>query len=432
MANQVIVGAQWGDEGKGKVVDLLSPRADVVVRFQGGANAGHTLIVDGHKTVLHLVPSGILHPGKTCVIGNGVVVDPWALLEEMAELRSYGLPADPDQLKVSERAHVVLPFHRLLDKAREGLRGGGAIGTTGRGIGPAYEAKAARRGMRFCDLVDPPTLERVLAAGVEEANAVLTRGLGMAPVDGAALLDSLREVAAALAPHVADTGALLDERLRSGARVLFEGAQGTLLDLDHGTYPFVTSSSTAAAAAALGSGVGPRWLDGVLGIAKAYCTRVGSGPFPTEQAGAVGEELRAGGGEYGATTGRPRRCGWLDLPLLRYATRVNGLTSLALTKLDVLSRFPEIPVCTGYRIDGRPVERPPANLALFQRCEPVYEVLPGWLTPLGHARRIEDLPSAARAYLERIERDADAPICMVSVGAERSEVIELWDPFKTA
>ncbi len=429
MANLVIVGAQWGDEGKGKVVDLLAPRADVVVRYQGGANAGHTLMVGGRKIVLHLVPSGVMRQETLCIIGNGVVVDPLALWDEISGIRSYGLLPRLEQLRISDRAHLVLATHPKVDRAREMRRGATAIGTTGRGIGPAYEDKVGRRGLRFCDLYHEPTLTAQVESMVEAANSDLALAGEKDGLDSASLLMALREVARHLAPCVADTGALLDAYLRAGKTVLFEGAQGTLLDVDHGTYPYVTSSTTTAAGAALGSGIGPRWLHGILGISKAYSTRVGSGPFVTEVGGPLGDLLRAEGAEYGATTGRPRRCGWLDLPALRYAAAVNGMTSLAITKLDVLSALDEIPVCTSYLHAGQKVEGMPALAHVLDECVPAYTVLPGWKVSLRGARSWEDLPSTARSYLQYIQEAVGVPVSLVSVGPEREEVIHLADPF---
>ncbi len=430
MANVVVVGAQWGDEGKGKLVDLLSERADLVVRYQGGNNAGHTLVVSGEKTVLHLIPSGILHPSTTCVIGNGVVIDPGVLLREIDGLRARGFLRDEAQLRISDRAHLILPWHRALDAAREARAGDAKVGTTLRGIGPAYETKVARTGLRVADLYDDDALDEGVRRGVEAANEQL--GLfGAPPLEAEPILAELRAAALRLRPFVSDTGLLLDEALRSRRKILFEGAQGTLLDVDHGTYPFVTSSNAAAGGVCSGAGVGPMAIDAVLGISKAYTTRVGSGPFPTELKGIEGERLREVGSEFGATTGRPRRCGWLDIVLLRYAARVNGLTSLALTKLDVLTGLETIPVCTGYRLGDDILDTLPAGRGVLDRVQPVFEHLPGWREDLRAARRWEDLPPAARAYVRRVEQLVSVPVSLVSVGPGRLETLQIRDPAPT-
>jgi adenylosuccinate synthase len=434
MSNLVVVGAQWGDEGKGKLVDLLAEQAQVVVRFQGGNNAGHTLVVDGVKTVLHLVPSGVLNAATTCVIGNGVVLDPEVLVTELTALEARKLLPDPRRLLLSSNAHVILPWHRELDRLREAGQGKEAIGTTGRGIGPTYEAKVGRRGVRVRELIEPRRLAgRVEALWPEVADDLerLAR-LAKQPVpaiEKAALLDRLGGWGERLKPHVEDTSLYLDRRIKAGANVLFEGAQGTLLDVDHGTYPFVTSSNCVASNAAAGSGVGPGALHAVLGISKAYTTRVGAGPFPTELADATGQRMRDVGAEYGATTGRPRRCGWLDAVVLRYAARVNGLSGLAITKLDVLSGFEKLKIAVGYRLDGKVVDELPNDVEDLSRVEPVFEELPGWTEPLAGRRAIADLPVAARRYLERIEALAGVPIWCVSVGAERGETIITRPPF---
>src|SRR6266498_2471140 len=394
MSNVAIIGAQWGDEGKGKVVDLFTDEADIVVRFQGGNNAGHTLVVNGDKTILHLVPSGALHPDKLCVIGNGVVVDPEILIEEIQALKARGHLVDDEQLRISEQAHVIMPYHKLIDQARERLRGEGMIGTTGRGIGPAYEDKVARIGIRFVDLLEEDTFR-----------------------------EKLRE-------YVTNTGLLLDQEIRRGRRVLFEGAQGTLLDVDHGTYPYVTSSSTITGGACSGSGVGPQHIQQVIGISKAYTTRVGSGPFPTEIYGPEGETLRREGAEFGATTGRSRRCGWFDAVGVRHAVRMNGMTGIALTKLDVLTGFKKIPICTAYRYESKDLHEFPASSKVMHGAQPVYEELAGWEAPLGDARNFSDLPASAQKYVRRIEEVVGTKIILVSVGPGREQTILLKNPFE--
>ncbi len=427
MANIVVVGAQWGDEGKGKLVDLLTQRADIVVRFQGGNNAGHTLVVMGVKTVLHLIPSGVLHEGKTCVIGNGVVVDPLVLLGEIDKLRERGFLADPDQLRISDRAHVIMPWHKALDALREDAAGGAKIGTTRRGIGPTYEHKVRRTGIRLADLVDPDSFAALLDLELKAANKEIV-ALGGKALGRKMVEKEYAAAAARLAPFVTDTTALLHEAASRRARILFEGAQGTLLDVDHGTYPYVTSSNAVAGGACTGAGMGPTFIDAVLGISKAYTTRVGSGPFPTELNDALGEQLRAAGGEFGATTGRPRRCGWLDMVVLRHAVRVNGLTSIALTKLDVLSGLERIKVCTAYRLGDAILDTVPAARGALERVEPLYEELPGWDADITRAKRWSDLPVEARAYIRRVEQLAGVPVSLVSVGPGRSQTIQLRDP----
>jgi adenylosuccinate synthase len=436
MPNVVVVGAQWGDEGKGKVVDLLTEHAQVVVRFQGGNNAGHTLVVGGQKTVLHLIPSGILHPGKTCVIGNGCVVDPTVLMKEVDGLTGRGLLADPTQLLISEHAHVIFPWHKHLDALREKARGGSAIGTTGRGIGPAYEDKVVRRGIRMRDLLDVERLRRRvkdrLPAALEEIAQLAKKAKADEPLlDTEAIVSEYAVLGQRLAPHIKDASLFLSEHVRKGSRMLFEGAQGTLLDVDHGTYPYVTSSNTVAGNAAVGSGLGPTAIDRVMGISKAYTTRVGGGPFPTELNDETGERLRKVGAEFGATTGRPRRCGWLDTVVLRYAVRVNGLWGLAVTKMDVLSGLPTLKICTAYELDGQRLTELPGELEDLSRVTPVYEELPGWEQSLAGARTIEDLPPAAQRYLRRIEEIVGVPVVCVSVGAERGETIILQNPFRS-
>ena len=436
MPNVVVVGAQWGDEGKGKIVDLLTEHAQVVVRFQGGNNAGHTLVVGGQKTVLHLIPSGVLHAGKTCVIGNGCVIDPTVLMKEIDALRARGFLQDSAQLMISEHAHVICPWHRHLDILREKSRGGGAIGTTGRGIGPAYEDKVARRGIRMRDLLDSDRLRRRvkdrLGDALEEISRLARQARADEPLlDVEAILSEYLVLGSRLKEFVGEASLYLSEHVRKGTRILFEGAQGTLLDVDHGTYPYVTSSNTVAGNAAVGSGLGPTAIDKVLGITKAYTTRVGGGPFPTELTDATGDRLRKVGDEYGATTGRPRRCGWLDTVVLRYSTRVNGLWGLALTKMDILSGLETLKICTAYELDGQRITELPGDIEEFSRVQPIYEELPGWEQTLAGARTIDDLPPAAQRYMRRIEEIVGIPVVCVSVGAERGETILLQNPFRS-
>ena len=429
MPTVIAVGAQWGDEGKGKIVDWLAQRADMVARFQGGNNAGHTLVVNGVQTVLHVVPSGILRSGSINLIGPGVVVDPGVLLDEIDALTKRGVLRDPSRLRVSGRAHVILSWHIALDKAREEVARSKAIGTTGRGIGPAYEDKVARRGLRVADLLHPDSLREKIEAVAESKNFELTRLYKWPAVNVGALVERAIEWGRRLEPYVDHTGRILDRALRDGKSVLFEGAQGTFLDIDHGTYPYVTSSNCVAGAACTGSGIGPTRIDHVLGITKAYTTRVGGGPFPTEQADPLGQSLRAAGSEFGATTGRPRRCGWLDLVMLRESVVVNGITELAVNKLDVLSGFPELPVASAYRIDGKLTREFPMTLDELARAEPVYETLAGWSEDLTAARDLADLPDNARRYIEHIEQLVDVPVAFVSIGPGRDETIARSDPF---
>ncbi len=423
----VVVGAQWGDEGKGKIVDLLAERSDVIVRFQGGNNAGHTLVVDGEKTVLHLVPSGVLHRGKVCVIANGVVVDPAVLLDEVDALRARGfLPRDED-LRVGEQAHLILPYHKAIDLARERLRGQGKIGTTGRGIGPAYEDKMARIGIRVVDLIEEETFRKKLRANLEEKNAYLRAMLGAEAFGFDEIFESYRAIGARLRPHVTDTARFLDAEIRRGRRVLFEGAQGTMLDVDHGTYPFVTSSNCVAGAALAGAGIAPSLLARTLGITKAYTTRVGSGPFPTELDGELGEKLRRDGDEYGSTTGRARRCGWFDAVVVRHAARLSGLDGLAITKLDVLAGIDPLRICVAYRSGGEAIDHVPASTAKLGGVEPVYEELEGF-GELSRIHGLDDLPPNARRYLERIVELTGVRVQIVSVGARREQTLVLQDP----
>ena len=415
----VVVGAQWGDEGKGKLVDVLAEKADWVVRYQGGANAGHTVHIGDKSFVLHQIPSGILHPGVRCAIGNGVVMDPETLFTEVDELIADGVDVE-GRLYVSERAHLVMPYHKLVDKASAASK---AIGTTGRGIGPAYEDKVARRGVRVLDLRNPTRLRELVTAGVERANAQLERSgseLRASVDDTIATLDALTPRLLGLAD---DVGLCVHRAIKSGAAVLLEGAQGSMLDIDHGTYPFVTSSNTTVGGAATGVGISPMSLQCALGVVKAYTTRVGHGPLPTEFAEPLQTQVRTLGHEFGATTGRARRCGWFDGVVVRYAARVNGLTALAITKLDVLDTLDELLVCTGYRINGVVHTEFPADLQLLEHAEPVYETMPGWNQSTQDARKLEDLPAAARAYLDRLEALCETPIAYVSVGTRRDQII---------
>jgi adenylosuccinate synthase len=428
MANVVVIGAQWGDEGKGKIVDWLSARADVVVRFQGGHNAGHTLVVGDATYKLSLLPSGIVR-GTLSVIGNGVVLDPWALVDEMARLRGQGVVITPERLQISETCPLILPFHRDLDALREDASGAGKIGTTRRGIGPAYEDKVGRRALRLCDLADleaaGPQIDRLLA----HHNA-LRAGFGVAPIDRAELVAQLLAIAPEVLPFAGPVWLTLSAKRRQRARILFEGAQGMLLDVDHGTYPFVTSSNTVAGAAAPGAGLGPGALNYVLGIVKAYTTRVGSGPFPTELTDATGERLGTRGREFGTVTGRKRRCGWFDAALVRQSVQVAGIDGIALTKLDVLDGFEELLVCVGYRVDGRDLPYLPASGPLQARAAPVYERFEGWQESTAGARSWADLPAAAIKYIRRIEELVDCPVALVSTSPERDDTILVRDPFR--
>ena len=428
MANVVVIGSQWGDEGKGKIVDWLSERADVVVRFQGGHNAGHTLVIDGVTYKLHLVPSGVVRPGKLAMIGNGVVIDPWALLDEIDTLRGQGVTITPENLRIAENAPLTLPLHVELDMAREKALGEAKIGTTGRGIGPAYEDKVARRAIRMGDLAEPEVLGQRIEKLLTHHNA-LRRGMGEPEVDGSALKDLLVEVAPKILPFVGVVWQELDTARRQGKRILFEGAQGTMLDIDHGTYPFVTSSNVVAAQAAVGSGQGPGVIDYVLGITKAYTTRVGAGPFPSELLDDVGRGLGERGCEFGTTTGRPRRCGWFDAALVRQSVKVNGLGGIALTKLDILDGMEELKVCTGYRIGGEEIDHLPASSVAQANIEPVYEVMEGWSESTQGARSWAELPATTIKYIRRIEELIDAPVALLSTSPERKDVILVHDPF---
>ncbi|TBV79649.1 MAG: adenylosuccinate synthase [Desulfobulbaceae bacterium] len=429
MANVIVVGAQWGDEGKGKIVDLLTEYADCVVRFQGGNNAGHTLVVDGKKYVFHLIPSGILYENKSCFIGNGVVIDPAVLLKEMDELAAHGLPVTPARLMLSQRAHLIMPYHKLLDVGSEAkLTAHRKIGTTGRGIGPCYGDKILRHGIKLSDLLDRELFKQRLQENLEEKNFLLSH-YGLEPLTFATVYDKFMAYAEKLAPFVGDVSTALDLSRRAGKHILFEGAQGTQLDIDHGTYPFVTSSNTIAGNACTGSGFGPAHIDTVIGILKAYTTRVGEGPFPTELFNNTGIQLQAKGGEFGATTGRTRRCGWLDGVVARDAVRLNGITDLAITKLDVLSGHPTLQLATSYRHGQKSLEAMPSNPKSFQDLQPIYENLSGWSEDISHARHLDDLPVTAQAYIKRIEEFTETPACILSVGPGREETMLLRNPF---
>jgi adenylosuccinate synthase len=429
MANVVVVGAQWGDEGKGKVVDLYTEYADDVVRYQGGNNAGHTLVVNGEKVVLHLIPSGVLHAGKRCIIGNGVVLDPEVFIAEITKLKASGRLQDDRTLLLSESLHIIMPYHKRIDIARESNSGDKKIGTTGRGIGPCYEDKIGRRGIRLMDLVDKDIFARRLKESLAEKNVILQQLLGAEPFTFEEIFEPYSKFAEVLQKYMADTSLVLANDIKAGKKALFEGAQGTLLDVDHGTYPFVTSSSTCAGGAATGTGISPRELHEIVGISKAYVTRVGSGPFPTELNDTDGEKLRQVGSEFGATTGRPRRTGWFDAMVLRYAVRVNGLTGVALTKLDVLDDFASIKVCTSYTYKGQTITELPASLEVFSECQPVYEELPGWKCDITKCTSFDQLPANAQSYVKRLEQLIGCPIVLVSVGPGRESTIVLKNPF---
>ncbi|MCW9035177.1 MAG: adenylosuccinate synthase [Alphaproteobacteria bacterium] len=428
MANVVVVGSQWGDEGKGKIVDWLSERAGVVVRFQGGHNAGHTLVIDGVTYKLSLLPSGIVR-GKLSVVGNGVVLDPWAFLKEIDSIRELGVNVTPEVLRIAENAPLILPLHSNLDNVREAALGKAKIGTTGRGIGPAYEDKVARRAIRVGDLADEQVLEEKVDRLLFHHNALL-RGLGFDEFKKEDVLEPLKEVAPKILPYSDSVWQLLDKKRREGSRILFEGAQGTLLDIDHGTYPFVTSSNVVAGQAAAGSGLGPNAIEYVLGITKAYTTRVGSGPFPTELFDDVGQHLGEKGHEFGTVTGRSRRCGWFDAVLVRQAVKVNGITGIALTKLDVLDGLKELKVCVGYKLDGKTIDHLPANAKQQELVEPIFETFEGWSETTYGARSWADLPATAIKYIRRIEELIDAPVALLSTSPERDDTILVHDPFE--
>ncbi len=426
--NVVVIGTQWGDEGKGKVVDLLTDKAAAVVRFQGGHNAGHTLVIDGTKTVLHLIPSGILHDNVQCLIGNGVVLSPTALLEELDMLDAAGVPAR-SWLKISESCPLILPYHIALDQAREQARGKKAIGTTGRGIGPAYEDKVSRRGLRLGELLDTAHFTERLREVMEYHNHALQHYFKVAPVDYQQVLDEALAQGEQIAPLVADIPGLLHRLRKEGSNIMFEGAQGALLDIDHGTYPYVTSSTTTAGGAASGSGVGPRHLDYVLGIVKAYTTRVGAGPFPTELFNDEGRHLGENGNEFGATTGRQRRCGWLDVVALKRSLEINSVTGMCITKLDVLDGMDTLKICVSYRLNGESIDVPPVGADLIEQCTPEYIELPGWSESTVGAKSLDDLPAAAQSYLRKVEELCETPIAIISTGPDRVETIVQTNPF---
>jgi len=426
MANVVIVGAQWGDEGKGKIVDLLTQYADLVVRFQGGNNAGHTIVLKGEKFVVHLIPSGILYEDKKCIIGNGVVLDPAVLIEEIDEIKKRGYFKDDSQLMISEATHLILPYHRRIDIAREKIF---KIGTTGRGIGPAYEDKVVRCGIRVVDLINEKIFREKLEANLIQKNVYLTQVLKEKGFEFSEIFDEYLQYKNRLEKYVKNTSLILYEEIEKGKHVLFEGAQGALLDLDHGTYPYVTASNTVAGNACAGSGIGPTMINSVIGIAKAYTTRVGEGPFPTELQDELGEKIRQKGGEYGATTGRPRRCGWFDAVVVNHSIRVNGIREIVITKLDVLNDFDTIKICVGYRVDGKVFYHVPSNFEILKNSEPVYEELRGWKTEIKGVRNFKDLPRNAKLYIRRIQELINTKITMISVGSERDETVEVKNPF---
>ncbi|MGE0822500.1 MAG: adenylosuccinate synthase [Candidatus Binatia bacterium] len=429
MSTVVVVGVQWGDEGKGKVVDLLAREADIIVRFQGGSNAGHTLVVGGKKTIVRLIPSGVLHDGKVCVIGNGVVVDPETLVEEIDTLQQQGCLTNSSLLKISDTAHLIMPYHKAVDLARERQRGEARIGTTGRGIGPTYEDKMARVGIRFIDLLDEKVFSEKLARNIKEKNLYLGTILQENALEYQPIFDSYCRLRDRLAPYVTNTSRYLHDEIMRGRKVLFEGAQGMMLDVDHGTYPYVTSSNTVAGAVCTGAGIAPQQIHNVIGISKAYTTRVGSGPFPTELLDAQGEKLRRDGGEFGTVTGRPRRCGWFDAVVARTAARLNGVNSFALTKIDVLSGFSTLRVCTAYEYKGQRFDEVPASAQVLEQLTPVYEDLPGWSERLTDIRSLDALPLNARRYVERVEQLVSVPVKMISVGAGREETILIRPTF---
>ncbi len=429
MSNLVVVGTQWGDEGKGKVVDMITAKVDLVVRYQGGANAGHTLVVDGKQFIFHIIPSGILYEGKKCLIGNGLVVDLEVLFEEIDRLAKVGIQVGPERLSLSEKAHLIMPYHKAVDTAREMAKGGDKIGTTGRGIGPCYEDKVGRVGIRVIDLTEPEVFEEKLAANLEEKNFYLTRLLGAEPLEAAPILDQYLGMAERLKPYIADVSIEMAKSLENGGNILFEGAQGTHLDIDHGTYPFVTSSNPVAGNVCAGTGIGPNQLHHMLGIVKAYTTRVGAGPFVTELEDETGDYIQEKGNEFGATTGRRRRCGWLDLVVVRDSARLNGLSSLAITKLDVLTGLDHLKICIGYDVNGVRLDSRPASMTKMGLCKPIYEKLSGWEEDITQARKFNDLPQNARVYLRRIEEITGVPISIISVGPGRDETIVLQELF---
>ena len=426
MANVVVIGAQWGDEGKGKITDLLSRSADVVVRYQGGVNAGHTIVVDQKVLKLHLIPSGILYPETICLIGSGTVVDPKVMLEEIEMLKENSI--DISGLQLSSTAHVTMPYHRLIDKAMEERRGLNKIGTTGRGIGPTYADKSQRSGIRVIDLLNEKKLRQCLEVPLAEKNELLYKIYGKEALDEESIIQEYLNYGKQLEPHVVDCTRIIHQASRNKKNILFEGAQGTLLDLDHGTYPFVTSSNPVSGGACIGAGVGPTLIDRVIGVAKAYTTRVGEGPFPTELQGTVNDQLCSRGGEYGTTTGRRRRCGWFDGVIGKYAVQVNGLDCLAITKLDVLDELEEIKICTAYELNGETIDYFPSNADDFSKCSPIFKTIPGWQSSTAHCRKLEDLPTAAMAYLRLLAELMEVPIAIVSLGASRDQTIVVEDP----
>lgn len=423
MANTVIIGTQWGDEGKGKVVDMLSARSDVVVRFQGGNNAGHTIAVNGVETILHTIPSGILHPGKTCLIGNGVVLDPFVFLQEVDGLAEQGMDVSPRRLGISHKTHLIMPYHVALDQAREAYKAGGKIGTTGRGIGPCYEDKVSRVGIRAHDLLQPDLLREKVSQALREKNVLLRTLYDAEPLDEKEVADRVLAIAERVTPYLTDVSRVIQESVSQGKNVLWEGAQGVHLDVDHGTYPFVTSSNTIAGCASTGTGIGPNYLHQVVGIAKAYTTRVGSGPFPTELFDATGDFLREQGHEFGATTGRPRRCGWLDAVILRESARLCGLTQIALTKIDVLRNLPSLKICVDYMYEGRRMEYPPQGENALADVEPIYEEMPGFTEDISTCKHFEALPYNVQKYIQRIEALTQVRVALVSVGPDRDQTI---------
>ncbi|GAB4212899.1 MAG: adenylosuccinate synthase [Synechococcales cyanobacterium] len=426
LANVVVVGAQWGDEGKGKITDLLSEKAHVVVRYQGGVNAGHTLVVNGSTFKLHLIPSGILYPSTQCIIASGTVIDPQVLIGEIEQLQAFGIPTE--HLFIADTAHVTLPYHRIIDQAEEDRRGPYRLGTTGRGIGPTYADKAERLGIRMIDLMDAETLREKIAWSVTYKNALLENVYSLPPLDPATIIQDYLGYADQLRPYVTDVSVLLDEAIQARKNILFEGAQGTLLDLDFGTYPYVTSSHPIGGGACIGAGVGPTCIDRVIGVAKAYTTRVGEGPFPTELTDEMGELLGERGAEFGTTTGRKRRCGWFDAVIGRYAVRINGLDCLAITKLDILDTLPEIKVCVAYDYQGKELHHFPSDARIFAQCTPIYTSLPGWQTSTEECRTVDDLPPAALTYLKYLAQLMDVPIAIISLGASRDQTIIVEDP----
>ncbi len=426
----IVIGAQWGDEGKGKVVDFFTQYADIVVRFQGGNNAGHTLVVDGEKLVLHLVPSGILHEGTACVIGNGVVIDPRVLVKEIRNLKARGALNQSERLKISKNAHLIMPYHVAIDLGREIMKGKGKIGTTGRGIGPCYEDKVGRRGIKIGELENPEIFRQKLSETLPEKNFYLTKYLQGQPVKQEDIIEEYFSLFDEIKPYLCDTSLYLNKKIKSGASVLFEGAQGTSLDIDHGTYPFVTSSNTVAGNACAGTGIGPTAIDEVVGVSKAYATRVGNGPFPTEQDNEIGKHMQEKGNEFGATTGRPRRCGWFDAMVARHAVRVNGLTGMVITKIDVLNGLDQVKIAVGYKLDGQELTEVPENLDDLERCEPIYESLPGWKEIPEVAKGFDGLPDTLRSYLRRVVELIEVPVIIASVGPERKQTILIRNPFE--